>query len=166
LSYRGVRIAAFWPEIILRTRAARASRSGHEALAMDVLHRRQTGPWGMLRSRNWCSGTQYKHFFQHPQNPEITASKGSQRVLYMRVRARGLQNARRARCAHRLPQQADLTPRPAKRSRSGQIGGNHDGSGRTLLQRGTTAATLKSSGGGLTGCIRVRVCTLVFTSPR
>ena len=25
--------------------------------------------------------TQYKHFFQHPQNPEITASKGSQRVL-------------------------------------------------------------------------------------
>ena len=28
--------------------------------------------------------TQYKHFFQHPQNPEITASKGSQRVLWPR----------------------------------------------------------------------------------
>ena len=49
-------IAAFWPEIILRTRAARASRSGHEALAMEVLHSIQTGSWGMLRSRNWCSG--------------------------------------------------------------------------------------------------------------
>jgi hypothetical protein len=40
----------------LRTRAARASRSGHEALAMEVLHSSQTGSWGMLRSRNWCSG--------------------------------------------------------------------------------------------------------------
>eukprot|EP01046_Picozoa_sp_COSAG06_P033670 COSAG06_NODE_3455_length_5319_cov_12.049425_3_plen_79_part_00 len=35
---------------------ARASRSGHEALAMEVLHSSQTGSWGMLRSKNWCSG--------------------------------------------------------------------------------------------------------------
>ena len=36
--------------------ARRASRSGHEALAMEVLHSIQTGSRAMPGSRNWCSG--------------------------------------------------------------------------------------------------------------